>query len=92
MGLGQVAAVVARIFFLDWTTTTSERRVKTKKRASARMAIWRRWYERLGWDVSGKGGEFFIARPPNWRDDPSFSSKHAIILREYDGTGARVNG
>jgi hypothetical protein len=82
---------VARVFFIDWTTSKSERRVKTKKRASELMAIWKRWYERQGWDISGKGSdEGYIARPPGWRDDPIASARHAIILREYDGAGERI--
>lgn len=63
-------------------TNGRERIVKTKKRATERMKVWKRWYERLGWEVRS-AGDGYIAKPKGWSDDPSLP-RHAIVIREYD--------
>lgn len=67
-----------------WTDGPGLRIVPSQKRGKAKMAAWKRWYERQGWQVktfSQTGG--MIAYPAGW--DGSFFSRRAIVLRELDG-------
>ena len=52
--------------------------VRSKKRAGELMMVWKKWYERHGWEVRGRGGDGYVATSPDG------NTKHACALRRYD--------
>lgn len=61
-------------YALIWTWE-KYRLPKTKKAASHAMGVWKRWYERSGWDVIGAQGKQMIATHPD-------GTQHAIVMHD----------
>jgi hypothetical protein len=64
-----------KIYAVVWTWR-KHRIVKTKKRGTEVLKVWKRWYERQGWKVTSCPSGYFAA---NAKGD-----RHAISLDEYD--------
>lgn len=50
---------------LIWTWR-KRRRFPSKKAAEAKLKVWKRWYERCGWTVTGNASRGYIAYAPDY--------------------------
>jgi hypothetical protein len=76
-----------KIHYLVWTWEKNKN-VKTKKRGEAQMNVWKRWYQRRGWEVRGSQKVGFVALHPDheWQEAGPLGPdgiKAAISLHTY---------
>lgn len=75
-------------YLLCWTWGMTKP-VKTKKRGTELMNVWKRWYERCGWTVVRSRAGGYLAFPPGQGPDDLPTTHH--MLGKVHAIGLRDN-